>query len=180
MKNQILEGRHVKLVPLAFTRETPPRRMAANENAIGWDQVTRSNPRSAREDRRRRDAHFVMRTTGEDKIIGYIALDGFNWDARSGWLGIGIGDANYRKNGYASEATQLMLAFAFKQLRLNRVNLNLLNCDEIVIRSYEEMGFRYEGTQREVVSTEDEHLDVIDMGILRHDWELLNRFPLNE
>ncbi len=177
MKTQILEGKNVKLVPLAL----PGLRDVAVQGKVkGWEQATPSLQRSAKKDRKRREERFVMCTTTEDRIIGYIALNGFDWDSRSGWLGIGFGNPDSMRKTYTTEATQLMLRYAFKRLHLNRVNLNLLSCDEREIRSYEEMGFRYEGTQREVVPTANDHLDIIDMGILCSEWERLNRYPIDE
>ena len=180
MKTQILEGKNIKLIPLALPVTKVTSVDQVSRKAEGWDQTTPSIPRSTREERKRREARFLMHTIGEGRLIGTMALNGLDWAARSGWLGIGVGDPGSMKRAYTIEATQLMLHFAFRQLGLNRVNLNLLSCDEKEIRSFEEMGFRYEGTQREAVVNEDVHLDIIDLGILRSDWELLNRFPPEE
>lgn len=180
MKTQILEGKNVKLIPLMLPETKKNREKRVHTDVKGWDQTGTSFPRSARDDRKRREARFIMRTIGEDRVIGTIVLEGLDWAARSGWLGIGVGYPDHLKRPYTTEATQLMLDFAFRRLELNRVNLNLLSRDEREIRSYEEMGFRYEGTQREVILSENEHLDIIDLGILRSDWELLNRFPPDE
>ena len=125
-------------------------------------------------------ARFTMRTTSDDRVIGFIALDGLDWIARSGWVRIGIGDTAYRGKGYATEAMRLLLRYAFDGLNLNRVNLNVVSYTERAIRSYEQVGFRYEGTQREVICKEEQRWDSVDMGILRQDWELLNRLPIGE
>ncbi len=116
-------------------------------------------------------ATMIIQTTKEKKVIGVIELDGFDWAARSAWVGIGIGEANYRGKGYGTEAMQLILEYAFQGLNLNRVNLNVFAFNTRAIRSYEKCGFRYEGTQREVIYKEDQRWDIIDMGILRSEWE---------
>lgn len=116
-------------------------------------------------------ATMIIQTTKEKKVIGIIELDGFDWAARSAWVGIGIGEADYRGKGYGTEAMQLILEYAFQGLNLNRVNLNVFAFNTRAIRSYEKCGFRYEGTQREVIYKEDQRWDVIDMGILRSEWE---------
>jgi len=116
-------------------------------------------------------ATMIIQTTKEKKVIGIIELDGFDWAARSAWVGIGIGEADYRGKGYGTEAMQIILEYAFQGLNLNRVNLNVFAFNTRAIRSYEKCGFRYEGTQREVIYKEDQRWDVIDMGILRSEWE---------
>lgn len=116
-------------------------------------------------------ANLMIHTAEDDRVIGVIELDGFDWEARSAWVGIGIGDPEYRGRGYGTEAMQLILDYAFRCLNLNRVNLNVFAFNKRAIRSYEKCGFRYEGTQREVLFKEDQRWDIIDMGILRSEWE---------
>ena len=119
-------------------------------------------------------ALFMVHTLDDDKVIGFIELGGFDWAARNGWVGIGIGDRDYRGKGYGTEAMQLLLKYAFDNLNLHRVNLCVFSYNERAIRSYEKSGFRYEGTQREVIFKEDQRWDIIDMGILRGEWETFN------
>ena len=125
-------------------------------------------------------ALFMVHTRADDRVIGFIELDGFDWAARSGWVGIGISDPAYRGKGYGTEAMRLLLRYAFDVLNLNRLNLNVVSHNDRAIRSYEQVGFRYEGTQREVLCEENQRLDIVDMGILRKDWELLYRVPVME
>lgn len=122
-------------------------------------------------------ALFMVHTVEDDQVIGFIELGGFDWAARNGWVGIGIGDSDYRGKGYGTEAMQLLLKYAFECLNLHRVNLCVFSYNERAIRSYEKSGFRYEGTQREVIFKEDQRWDIIDMGILRSEWEIWNTIP---
>ena len=55
--------------------------------------------------------------------------------------------------------------------------MNVFAYNTRAIRSYEKCGFRYEGTEREVIFKEDKRWDLIDMGILRDEWELLQGVP---
>lgn len=118
-------------------------------------------------------ANFMIHTVKDDKVIGFIDLDGFDWSARNGWVGIGIGDADFRGKGYGTEAMQLVLHYAFCALNLHRVNLNVFAFNKRAIRSYEKAGFRYEGTLRESLYKEDQRWDMIEMGILKSEWETM-------
>ena len=120
-------------------------------------------------------ALLMIHTLEEDKVIGFVELAGFDWSARNAWVAIGIGDREFRGKGYGTEAMQLLLRYAFNALNLHRINLTVFSYNKRAIRSYEKSGFRYEGTQREVIFKEDQRWDIIDMGILRSDWELLQQ-----
>ena len=187
MKTEIIEGEKVKLVPLDREQQKAFRQ-AWNTQGFKDQQVKhlpkvqQATPRKNEDSRNysRDGALFVMRTTSEDRLIGFIALEGFDWAARSGWVGIGISDPAYRGKGYGTEAMRLLLRYAFDVLNLNRLNLNVVSHNDRAIRSYEQVGFRYEGTQREVLCEENRRVDIVDMGILRKDWELLYRLPVME
>ncbi len=120
-------------------------------------------------------AHFMIRTIDGDKVIGFIDLCAFDWAAGNAWVGIGIGEADYRGKGYGSDAMQLVLDYAFRALNLHRVNLEVFAFNKRAIRSYEKCGFRYEGTLRETIYKEDQRWDMIEMGILQSEWQTLQR-----
>lgn len=118
-------------------------------------------------------SNFVIATLAEDKRIGSVGLEDFDWTSRSAWVGIGIGDPEYRGKGYGTEAMQLVLRYAFTELNLHRVNLGVFDFNKRAIRSYEKCGFKYEGTEREFIYKDDQRWDVFNMGILHSEWEAL-------
>ena len=65
-----------------------------------------------------------------DKLVGTIGLERFNWIARSAVLGIFIGDEDYRNNGYGTEAIKLLLEYGFKYLNLHSIRLDLISVNE--------------------------------------------------
>ena len=69
----------------------------------------------------REDINFDIVTLDEDKLIGTVSLDGFNFTDRSAVLGIFIGEEDYRSHGYGTEAIKLMLEYGFKYLKLSRL-----------------------------------------------------------
>jgi len=119
------------------------------------------------------DHSFMIQTLDGDQLIGFIELGGFDWAAGTTWVGIGIGERDYRGKGYGTDAMKVLLHYAFTMLNLHRVNLNVFEFNRRAIRSYEKAGFKYEGTERERIFKEDRRWDVIDMGVLKSDWELM-------
>ncbi len=116
---------------------------------------------------------FAIRTIEDDRLIGDIGLGGINWPAGSAWVGIGLGERADWGKGYGSDAMQVLLRYAFEQLNLRRVNLNVFEYNPRAIRSYEKVGFVHEGRARQWVQREGRRWDSIYMGILRREWEAL-------
>lgn len=46
--------------------------------------------------RRSNSVSFMLRTVQDDRLIGFMAIHGIEWNNRTGLLAIGIGDANDR------------------------------------------------------------------------------------
>jgi len=111
-----------------------------------------------------------IRLLVDDLIIGFISLGGFNWQARSAWVGIGIGEPDYRGKGYGSDAMNVMARYAFCYLNLNRINLNVFEFNPRAVRSYEKCGFVHEGRERQWLNRGGQRWDLIYMGLLREDW----------
>ncbi len=182
MKTNFFNGRLVNLVPLdmekdlvlweKWDRDSEYKRLLDDIPAA---QFSSSLIKEYIENNTNDGSLFMVHTVSDDRVIGFIELGGYDWADRNAWVGIGIGDPEYRGKGYGTESMQLLLGYAFKGLNLHRVNLNVFAYNKRAIRSYEKCGFRYEGTQRESIYKEDQRWDVIDMGILRSDWEQFNQ-----
>ena len=113
---------------------------------------------------------FALRTTKEDSIIGFVCLHTIEWNNRSASMAVGIGKSDYRGKGYGTEAIQLMLYYAFQELNLHRVGLDVISNNESAINVYQNIGFVQEGVVRECVYREGHTFDRIFMGILKKEW----------
>jgi RimJ/RimL family protein N-acetyltransferase len=116
---------------------------------------------------------FSIRTLDADKLIGFIALDGINWTDRDSYVAIGIGEPDFWGRGCGTDAMRLMLRYAFTELNLHRISLNVYAYNQRGIRSYEKCGFKHEGCIREFVLRDGRRSDMLHMGILRSEWESL-------
>lgn len=72
--------------------------------------------------------------------------------------------------GYGTETTRLAVDYAFDILKLNRLQLEVYTHNPRAQRSYEKVGFKKEGTRRQVVKWQDHYFDEIIMSILRAEW----------
>ena len=114
---------------------------------------------------------LAIRTLDGDQVIGFIALDGIEWTHGDAWVGIGIGDRAFWGRGYGADAMRVMLRYAFVELNLFRVSLNVFEYNRRAIRSYEKCGFTVEGRLRAWIHRDGRLWDLIFMGILREEWD---------
>jgi RimJ/RimL family protein N-acetyltransferase len=113
---------------------------------------------------------FTIHTLEGDQLIGFVALRSIRWSQGEAWAGIGIGEPEYWGRGYGTDAMRLALRYAFMELSLERVSLNVFLSNERAIRSYEKAGFRPEGIERQNTHRDGKTEDVLYMGILRQEW----------
>ena len=102
--------------------------------------------------------------------IGSCGLMNIRWKDRLGEFGIVIGEPEYRSKGYGTEATRLVLKYAFEELNLNRVHLCVYDFNQAGVRSYEKAGFTREGVQRAHSFKAGRYVDHILYGILAREY----------
>jgi RimJ/RimL family protein N-acetyltransferase len=119
--------------------------------------------------------YFRLRTIEDDQLIGFVAIHSIEWNNRAGLLAIGIGDSSNRNQGYGTDALKLILRYAFHELNLDRVGLEVIEYNKGGIRAYEKVGFQQEGRKRSAVYRDGKRYDIIVMGILRPEWEAIHK-----
>jgi RimJ/RimL family protein N-acetyltransferase len=113
---------------------------------------------------------FTVRTLAEDRLLGFTYLGIMSWVHRDAWLAIGLGDRDYWGQGYGTDALRVTLRFAFEELDLHRVTLNVFGNNVRAMRAYERVGFRHEGRLREAMLRDGGRIDILQMGILHSEW----------
>jgi RimJ/RimL family protein N-acetyltransferase len=113
---------------------------------------------------------FEIRTLAGDQTIGSIGLGGEIKIHGDAFVGIGIGEPEFWGKGYGTEAMKLILCYAFMELNLHRVSLDVFDYNPRALHSYEKAGFKLEGRKRGMLLREGQRWDLIYMGILREEW----------
>jgi RimJ/RimL family protein N-acetyltransferase len=83
----------------------------------------------------------LMKPEPNDKVFAIEALDGglylgnvglhrISWEDRRATFGIFIGEKAYWGKGYGTDATRAVLRFAFDEMNLNRIDLQVLDDNE--------------------------------------------------
>ncbi len=114
--------------------------------------------------------HFVvcLRQTGE--AIGTAGLESVDLLDGNAELGLAIGARARWDQGYGTEVVEVLLDFAFGELRLERVSLTVFGTNERARHIYERIGFSREGVLRRAYYQHGRHIDLVIMGILREEW----------
>lgn len=102
--------------------------------------------------------------------IGTLALSSISKKDRRAEFGIFIGDKKYWGQGCGTEAGKLLLHYAFHTLKLHRVYLSVIGYNIRAIKSYEKIGFRIEGRERQHFFRKGHYHDKIIMGILKNEF----------
>lgn len=112
----------------------------------------------------------ICRIDNQDPI-GQTAFVRIDWIGRMGTFYLGIADKENRSKGYGSEATRIMVDYAFQTLNFNRLELKVAAENTAAFNVYKKAGFRHEGTLRQAMYHEGRYCDFHVMGILRDDFE---------
>ena len=115
------------------------------------------------------DVVLAIRQKGEDTLIGMIGLirDEENDSAElSYWIG-----RPYWGRGFAGEAANAVVEYAFRSLGLNRIFATTLSRNSASIRVLEKAGFAPEGCLRRHVKHWGQFEDLLYHGLLRAEYE---------
>jgi RimJ/RimL family protein N-acetyltransferase len=96
-------------------------------------------------------ARFTIYVRDGLRPIGITSLYDINHQNRTATFGILIGERDCWGSGYGTEATQLILDYAFTVLGLHNVMLSVRDYNARGIRAYERAGFKRVGVRREAV-----------------------------
>lgn len=112
---------------------------------------------------------YIIQTKAGDAIgqIDYYDLD---WQNRSAWVSVMLGDSEYWGGGYGTDAMRTLLRYLFRELDLHRVALNVHETNERARRSYEKNGFASEGVLRDWAYFEGQYTNGIVMAVLKQDF----------
>jgi len=132
MNRPLFEGKLIRLVALEPERDAEIiaswGKDSDYQRLLDISPAVRYNARLVRSwyEKEGQQGHaFMIQTLVDGQMIGFIELGGFDWAAGTAWVGIGIGEREYQGKGYGTDAMMALLFYAFTELNLHRVNLNV-------------------------------------------------------
>lgn len=116
----------------------------------------------------RTDAVSVMAVVGDDRV-GVVEFDPIDRAAGVADFAVWIHPENHG-DGYGHEAAELMLAYAFDELRVHKVTAEAYEPNTASQELLESLGFVREGVGREDAFLGGEYHDTHYFGILEREW----------
>lgn len=100
---------------------------------------------------------------GDGHAIGDVGLHRIDAVHRSASVHANVADPSHRGRGVGTRAVGLLAAIAFEDLRLHRLELEVVGDNPAAIRCYEKCGFAREGVRRAAAFHGGAHVDVVLM-----------------
>ena len=116
-----------------------------------------------------KDRYDFLIFSPQGKIIGESVLNEIDRELRKANFRIAVFHPQDCGRGIGSWAIKSTLDFAFRELKLHRVELDVFSFNPRAIRAYEKAGFRREGVLRDAVKDGDKYGDDILMAILEEE-----------
>ncbi|WP_059103138.1 GNAT family N-acetyltransferase [Shouchella shacheensis] len=121
-----------------------------------------------RQDPTRHDFAICLMNTNQ--IIGDLAILEIDHNNNKAMFRIALHSKTVYSKGYGTEATQLAQTFAFEELNLNRLELQVFSHNIRGIKAYEKAGFKKEGTLRQSLYMNNRYSDEVIMAILKEEY----------
>lgn len=109
--------------------------------------------------------NFAIIDEEDNEYLGTISLKNIDYKNRNAEYAIST-RKKCRGTGINTEATKQLLNYAFNELHLNKVYLNVLSNNIRAISFYKKIGFKYEGTAKSHILINNNYMDLEWYGII--------------
>jgi UDP-4-amino-4,6-dideoxy-N-acetyl-beta-L-altrosamine N-acetyltransferase len=107
------------------------------------------------------------------KKIGLVSVTNINKALQSCYWAFYLGDESTRGSGIGAKVEYEIIEYVFSTLGLNKLRCEVFISNEKVIKLHDKFGFKREAYYREHCIKENEKFDVIGLGLLKSDWDLI-------
>lgn len=114
-----------------------------------------------------KDVHLAI--CNEEEIVGVISLEENQKEIRVAEIGVWI-DPEYHKNGYGTEAAELITNYGFEELNYHKVIARAYEKNEGSNKIWKRLGFTKEGTLRDHIYRNGEFEDANVYGVIENEW----------
>jgi len=119
------------------------------------------------------DRYFFLIIAPNGKIIGESVINEIDWKVRSANFRICLYQKAERGKGIGTWATEATRDFAFSELKLHRLELDVYSFNPRAEKVYLKAGFKREGILRDAILDGEKYADDILMSILEDEWKVL-------
>jgi ribosomal-protein-alanine N-acetyltransferase len=113
--------------------------------------------------------HLIDKNTGT--VLGSCGFHNWFAEHRRAELGYALTSSEHRGSGLMTEALEVVLAYGFNEMNLNRVEAFIGKDNEPSLRLVKRFGFQPEGCLRQHWNHEGALVDSLVFGLLQEEWQ---------
>lgn len=116
------------------------------------------------------DLLLVIKTLDTDEFIGTIGLHEIEYGNETARIGIILFNTEIHGKGFAGKAIRLLVSYAFNELGLHKIYLNVFEENDNSRGIYKHLGFQEEGMLRKEYKLRGEYKNLVRMATIKEDW----------
>jgi RimJ/RimL family protein N-acetyltransferase len=133
----------------------------AFQNEIEWlDRAMRAGS----DDSQR---HFAIERKDDRAHIGNASIHDIDWVSRTGAFGLFVGEPSAWNRGFGSDAIRTLVRFAFEEMNLRKLRIDVFDYNERAKHVLESHGFVQEGRLRDEFYREGAYHDIVILSVFR-------------
>jgi RimJ/RimL family protein N-acetyltransferase len=143
----------------SIVRTLKSRYPIAFQTEIEWlDRAMRSNTN---------ERHFAIERKDDRTHIGNASIHEIDWVSRTAWFGLFVGEPTAWNRGFGSDAIRTLVRFAFEEMNLQKLRINVFDYNDRAKHVLESQGFVREGHLRREFYREGVLHDILILSIFR-------------
>lgn len=113
------------------------------------------------------EKHFAIEMRDQRIHIGNASLHAIDWVSRVASFGLFIGEPAAWNRGFGSDAIRTLCRFAFQEMNLRKLRINVFDYNEKAKHILQAIGFTQEGVLRSEFYREGDYHDIVILSIFR-------------
>lgn len=113
------------------------------------------------------ERHFAIERKDDRAHIGNVSIHDIDWVSRNAWFGLFIGEPSAWNRGFGSDAISTVVRFAFDDMNLMKLRINVFDYNDRAKHVLEGRGFVQEGKLERDFYREGQWHDIVILSIFR-------------
>ena len=113
------------------------------------------------------ERHFAVERKDDRTHIGNASIHDIDWVSRTGWFGLFVGEPTAWNRGFGSDAIATLVRFAFQEMNLVKLRINVFDYNERAKHVLLEHGFVQEGKLARDFYREGSYHDIVILSVFR-------------
>lgn len=113
------------------------------------------------------ERHFAIERKDDRTHIGNASIHDIDWVSRTAAFGLFIGEPSAWNRGFGSDAIRTLVRFAFEEMNLRKLRINVFEYNDRAKHVLETQGFVQEGRLRQEFYREGTYHDIVTLSTFR-------------